>query len=99
VVYAPPPRTVYYAVPVSPVYVTAPPAAVPVVVPVPVPAPASAAAAVIAPAAVPVNAAVTAPPLKPLPMYTTIVVAPPTTVALAPALAVNYAQPVVTMPR
>jgi hypothetical protein len=32
-------------------------------------------------------------------MYTTIVVAPPTTVALAPALAVNYAQPVVTMPR
>jgi hypothetical protein len=35
VVYAPPPRTVYYAVPVSPVYVTAPPpSAFPVAFPV-----------------------------------------------------------------
>jgi hypothetical protein len=80
VVYAPPPRPLYYSVPVNPVYVTAPPP-------------------IAAPVAVPVTATATVPPLKPVPVNTTVVVPPATNYAVVHAPTVTYAQPVMMMPR
>jgi hypothetical protein len=48
---------------------------------------------------VPVTASVTVAPIKPAPLYTTVVVPPPTNYALVPAPAVTYAQPVMMVPR
>jgi hypothetical protein len=83
------PAAVVYAPPPRPVYYAVP------VSPVYVTAPPT----VAVPVTVPVAAVVTQPPPKPTPLYTTVVVPPPTTCAIAPAPAASYAQPVVTMPR
>jgi hypothetical protein len=70
VVYAPPPRPVYYPMLVDPADPTAP-----------------------SPVAVPATASSGRPPV-----YTTVIVPPPTNYAIVPAPAVSYAQPVMAVP-